>query len=228
MAGMRETFIRQQRGVITLQTSLLLFTGGLLGLILAAAPDWFIRTAALPLPMAEAEVVRGWSRLGKVQVVSHPGRAYDDLWRITVGLLVGVLVIGGAGLLSLYLLLRRLLRPLKDVEAQARALGQRDFRKRVQVRSTRELNQVTGAMNQMADDLCQLFLCQGKLIQHLRKVNNEDPVTGLVSRAAFGRFRRGVAGCATARSVRVLAGRERPDYSPQSGNLAGDHQSGHP
>ena len=266
MAGTHVTCIHQQRGVITLQTSLLLFTGGLLVLILAAAfvtsyghykdyvadqlgahardgatatglslsnaidgsdavasaslidavfdsgrylaieyvnhdgevivgrrmvlqgtaaPDWFIRTAALPLSMAEAEVVRGWTRLGKVQVVSHPGRAYDDLWRITVGLLVGVLVIGGAGLLALYLLLRRLLRPLKDVEAQARALGQRDFRKRVQIRSTRELNQVTAAMNQMADDLGQLFLGQGKLIQHLRKVNNEDPVTGLVSRSAF-------------------------------------------
>ncbi len=266
MAGTLAHFTRQQRGVITLQTSLLLFTGGLLVLILVAAfatsygyfrdyvadqlgdhakdgatatglslsnaidgadpvasaslidavfdsgrylsveyvghdgeviagrrmvlqgtaaPDWFIRSAALPPTMAEAEVVRGWSRLGKVQVVSHPGRAYDDLWRITVGLLAGVLVIGGTGLLSLYLLLRRLLRPLKDVEAQARALGQRDFRKRVQVRSTRELNQVTDAMNQMADDLGQLFQGQGKLIQHLRKVNNEDPVTGLASRSAF-------------------------------------------
>ncbi|MFO8142423.1 MAG: EAL domain-containing protein [Marinobacter sp.] len=150
-----------------------------------AAPDWFIRSAALPLPVAEAEVVRGWTRLGTVQVVSHPGRAYDDLWRITVGLLVSVLVIGGAGLLVLFLMLGRLLRPLKDVEAQARALGQRDFRKRPQIRSTRELNQVTDAMNQMADDLGQLFEGQGKLIQHLRKVNNEDPVTGLVSRSAF-------------------------------------------
>ncbi|PSF08686.1 EAL domain-containing protein [Marinobacter halophilus] len=266
MAGMLAKSICQQRGAITLQSSLLLFTGALLVFILAAAfvtsfghfrdyvadqlgdhardgatatglslsnaidgsdkvassslidavfdsgrylsieyvdlsgevvagrrtalqgtasPAWFIRLVTLPVPMAEAEVVRGWTRLGKVQVVSHPGRAYDDLWRITVGLLVSVLVIGGAGLLALFLMLRRLLRPLKDVEAQARALGQRDFRKRVQVRSTRELNQVTEAMNQMADDLGQLFDGQGKLIQHLRKVNNEDLVTGLVSRSAF-------------------------------------------
>lgn len=150
-----------------------------------AAPGWFIRLTSLPRPMAEAEVVRGWSRLGKVRVVSHPGRAYDDLWRITVGLLVGVLAIGGAGLVVLHLLLGRILSPLKALEAQARALGQRDFRKRVDIKSTRELNQVTEAMNQMADDLGQLFEGQGKLIQHLRKVNNEDPVTGLASRSAF-------------------------------------------
>lgn len=53
------------------------------------------------------------------------------------------------------------------------------------IRSTREVNQVTEAMNQMADDLGQLFEGQGKLIQHLRRVNNEDPVTGLASRSAF-------------------------------------------
>src|SRR5690606_15832025 len=128
---------------------------------------------------------RGWSRLGKVRVVSHPGRAYDDLWRITLGLVLSALVIATGGLLGLFLLLRRALKPLKEVEAQARALGQRDFRKRVSIRSTRELNRVTEAMNQMADDLGQLFEGQGKLIQHLRRVNNEDPVTGLASRSAF-------------------------------------------
>nr|WP_029654751.1 EAL domain-containing protein [Marinobacter daepoensis] len=149
------------------------------------APDWFVTLARLPLPVAEAEVVRGWSRLGKVRVVSHPGRAYDDLWRITLGLVLAAGVIAVLGLLGLYLLLRRALGPLKALESQARALGRRDFRKRVRVRSTRELNRVTEAMNQMADDLGQLFEGQGKLIQHLRKVNNEDSVTGLASRSAF-------------------------------------------
>src|SRR5690554_7589426 len=40
-------------------------------------------------------------------------------------------------------------------------------------------------MNQMADDLERLFVGQGQLIQHLRKVNSEDPVTGLASRSSF-------------------------------------------
>ncbi|HCA12251.1 MAG TPA: GGDEF domain-containing protein, partial [Marinobacter adhaerens] len=39
--------------------------------------------------------------------------------------------------------------------------------------------------NRMADDLGQLFEGQAKLIQHLRRVNNEDSVTGLASRSAF-------------------------------------------
>ncbi len=159
--------------------------GRTMALQTTVAPEWFVAMAELPLTAAEAQVVRGWTRLGTVRVISHPGRAYDDLWRITVGLFAGVLIIGGVGLVTLFMLLRRLLRPLKALEAQAHALGQRDFRRRIRVRSTRELNRVTEAMNQMADDLGRLFEGQGKLIQHLRKVNNEDAVTGLASRTAF-------------------------------------------
>lgn len=148
-------------------------------------PAWFLRLVQLPLPVAEAEVVRGWQRLGKVQVVSDPGRAYTDLWRIGMGLVLGALIIGSVGLLALYLLLRRILRPLAELEAQAHALRRHDFRRRVTVRSTRELNRVTVAMNQMADDLGHLFAGQARLIQHLRRVTNEDEVTGLGSRSAF-------------------------------------------
>jgi len=151
----------------------------------SSAPDWFVALAALPAPAAEAEVTRGWSRLGTIEVISHPGRAYDDLWRISLSMLLGVVVIGTGGLMVLYLLLQRLLQPVKALEEQARALSRRDFRKRISVRSTRELNQVTAAMNQMASDLGQLFEGQGKLIQHLRQLNDEDPVTGLASRSAF-------------------------------------------
>ncbi len=148
-------------------------------------PAWFRSLANFPLPVAEAEVVRGWSRLGKVQVISHPGTAYEDLWSIAVGLVLATLVIGAVGLLLLFLLLRRTLQPLRALARQARALGRRDFRPRVVVKSTRELNQVTAAMNQMSDDLEQLFEGQARLIQHLRRVNSEDPVTGLASRSAF-------------------------------------------
>lgn len=148
-------------------------------------PSWFRSVADLPLPVAEAEVVRGWRRLGTVQVVSDPGRAYRDLWRITSGLVVAVLLIGAVGLFVLFILLNRALRPLTALEEQARALGNREFRRHVTIRSTRELNQVTEAMNQMADDLGHLFEGQAKLIQHLRRLSNEDPVTGLASRSAF-------------------------------------------
>lgn len=152
---------------------------------IGSVPEWFQSVANLKLPVAEAEVIRGWSRLGKVRVISNPGGAYKDLWRLTIGLITSTAIIGGVGLFALYLLLKQALRPLKALELQAQALGQRNFRQRVAVKSTRELNQVTAAMNQMANDLGPLFEGQSKLIQHLQRMNSEDPVTGLPSRNAF-------------------------------------------
>lgn len=148
-------------------------------------PRWFIALADLPRGTGEAEVVRGWSRLGRVVVVSHPGRAYRDLWRASVTLLAGTALIGGLALLILLGLVTRTLRPLREMEAQAEAIGRRDFRRRIRAVGTRDLNRVSGAMNQMADDLGQLFEGQVKLIHHLRRLNNEDSVTGLASHRAF-------------------------------------------
>lgn len=160
---------------------------------MAGVPDWFVRYLGLPLPVGEANVVRGWNQLGKVQVVSHPGRAYQDLWRITLGLVGGTLLLGGLGLALLFIILRRTLSPLREMEKQAEALSQRDFRRRLTISSTRDLNRVRDAINLMTDDLGHLFEGQARLIQHLRKLNNEDPITGLASRNAFDqRLRVGV------------------------------------
>ncbi|GGY73743.1 bifunctional diguanylate cyclase/phosphodiesterase [Marinobacter zhanjiangensis] len=148
-------------------------------------PRWFIRAADLPRPEGTAAVMRGWQWLGQVRVVGHPGNAYRDLWRVSQWLILSSVLIGAIAIASLYFLLGRLLRPLRAVERQAEAIGHRDFRKRTHIRSTRELNQVTRAMNQMTDDLEQLFAGQAALIAHLRRLNNEDALTGLASRNAF-------------------------------------------
>jgi diguanylate cyclase (GGDEF)-like protein len=148
-------------------------------------PDWFVATVHLPRPEGTASVMQGWRWLGQVRVVGHPGNAYRDLWWVSVWLTLASLIIGVVAIIALYLLLGRLLRPLRALELQAEAIGRRDFRRRTGVRSTRELNQVTRAMNQMTNDLEQLFSGQAALIAHLRKLNNEDGLTGLASRNAF-------------------------------------------
>ncbi|SFL83499.1 bifunctional diguanylate cyclase/phosphodiesterase [Marinobacter zhejiangensis] len=150
-------------------------------------PAWFMKLADIPLTEGQAEVTRGWRLLGTVRVISDPQQAYQDLWNITLGLVALNAIIGGLGLLALYLILTRTLSPLRELEAQAQAVSHRDFSRRVTTTSTRELNRVTRAMNQMSDDLGVLFEGQGRLIQHLRQLNNEDPVTGLASRTAFDR-----------------------------------------
>lgn len=148
-------------------------------------PDWFVAVADLPRPEGMADVMRGWQWLGFVRVVGHPGRAYEDLWQTTVRLTLSATLIGAVHLLALYLLLGKLLAPLAALETQALAIGRHNFRRRLHLRSTRELSRVTAAMNQMTGDLEQLFAGQARLIEHLRKLNSEDALTGLASRSAF-------------------------------------------
>lgn len=150
-----------------------------------AVPDWFLSLVQLPMPVGGAEVVRGWQRLGTVTVVSHPGRAYRDLWRVAWLFFVTSALVGGLALAVLYWVLMRMFRPLRAIEVQAEAIGHRDFSQRLEPAPTRDLDRVTLAMNQMADDLEELFEGQSRLVQHLRKLNSEDPVTGLMSRQAF-------------------------------------------
>lgn len=154
---------------------------------ISRVPSWFIELADLPLEdfRAQASVMRGWQFLGTVEVTSHPRAGYQDLWRMARRLALGSLVIGGGGLLILYLMMRRTLRPLVGLERQAEAIRRRDFRFKAPEAGTRELARVTSAMNQMATDLGALFEGQAKLIAHLRQMNNEDRMTGLASRAAF-------------------------------------------
>ncbi|BES73314.1 LapD/MoxY N-terminal periplasmic domain-containing protein [Marinobacter nanhaiticus D15-8W] len=150
-------------------------------------PSWFVDMMHLPLEefRAQASVMRGWQFLGTVEVTSHPGAGYLDLWRMARRLALGTLVIGGGALLMLYLILRRTLRPLIGLERQAEAIRRRDFRFKAPDAGTRELARVTSAMNQMANDLGALFEGQAKLIAHLRQMNNEDRLTGVASRSAF-------------------------------------------
>ena len=148
-------------------------------------PGWFMAWVSLPRSEGRAEVIRGWSRLGQVVVVSHPGQAYVDLWSISRNLVLSASIVGGLALILLFLLLHWALAPLCSLEQQAQALSRKDFRHRLAAPGTRELSRVVHALNSMADDLGVLFEGQAKLVQHLRKQNNEDPVTGLVSRRAF-------------------------------------------
>jgi hypothetical protein len=47
-------------------------------------PDWFIQNFELKTPRMDAVVMDGWRRVAVVEVVSHPGHAYSELWRVSV------------------------------------------------------------------------------------------------------------------------------------------------
>lgn len=148
-------------------------------------PAWFVEWIDLESPEGKAEVVSGWMQLGSVSVVSHPGYAYEQLWRSLKTELVWFALIGAVAFLVMHLVITTILLPLMRIERQAKAVRDRDFSYRAPMPKTRELKRVAVAMNSMSDRLGKMFGEQLALIEHLRAQSFQDGVTGLGNRAEF-------------------------------------------
>ena len=156
-----------------------------LSLEMSDVPSWFVRWLPIPEPHGVAQVSSGWNQLGEIEVVSHPGFAYRDLWRsfkeqiwlflVTAALCYGLLGLG----------LRYVLQPLKQVEQQADAICRREFPVQDNLPAIPELRRMVVAMNRMVDKVKAMFQHQVELNEHLYQQLNTDPVTGLANRQSF-------------------------------------------
>jgi diguanylate cyclase (GGDEF)-like protein len=149
---------------------------------LEQVPTWFIRLIPLPLPAAEALIMDGWRQTGLVNVESHPGYAYQTLWKSTLaaalwftltGLIIALL--GGIGL-------HRLLKPLRTIEEQALALCDRQFHIQEQLPRTLEFRRVVTAMNRMTARIRDLFQEQATIADTLLQRTYQDPLTSIGNR----------------------------------------------
>ena len=151
-------------------------------LAVEGVPAWFIRLMPLAAPRAEALIMQGWQQAGLVAVESHPGYAYRTLWRSALAAtlwfaiaVAAVALLGGLGL-------RRLLRPLTEVEEQAQALCERRFHIQERLPHTRELRRVVMAMNRMTQRIRELFQEQADIADTLRQRAYQDQLTALGNR----------------------------------------------
>ncbi len=148
-------------------------------------PDWFIALIPLKTPQADALIVDGWIESGRVRVSSHPGLAYDELWRTAVDTFYWYL---GSAIISLGLslaLLRLVMQPLRAVEEQAEAICRRSYPIQSIIPRTRELRKVVLAMNKMSLRVKQMFEEQSAITDVLRDQAHLDPVTGIGNRRYF-------------------------------------------
>lgn len=148
-------------------------------------PEWFARLVPLETPHGEALVMAGWRQVGRVTVRSHPGYAYVRLWRESVQTFWLFLGSALAALALGSLLLRLVLRPLKAVEEQARAICNREFPVQERLPWARELRSVVEAMNRMSIKVREMFEEQVRTSERLRAQAYMDPVTGLANRRYF-------------------------------------------
>ncbi len=147
-----------------------------------AVPRWFMEQVPLETPEGVATIMDGWRQVGMVKIRSHPGYAYEQLWRSARESLLWFL--GSALVVSLLgaLALRMMLRPLKAVEAQAEAICNREFPVVTGRPFTTEFRRVVEAMNRLASKVQRMLDESASLAEKLRQQAFTDPVTGLANK----------------------------------------------
>ncbi len=149
------------------------------------APEWFQKLVPLELIPAEADVTRGWQRLGTVTVISHADFAYRDLWNMISAEMIWFAWVLLIALVALQLILRFLFRSLVRVEKQALAISERDLQVQENIPRARELRRVVEAMNKMVRKLQAIFAEQAEMTERLREESYLDAPTGLLNRRGF-------------------------------------------
>lgn len=151
----------------------------------ASVPDWFVRLVRLNPGQGEAVVMRGWTQVAKVEVISHPMFALTRLWDSLIASFLLLSLCSIVCVLGAMLMLRRSLRPLNHIVDQALAISRREFLNLPERPKTPELRRVVEATNMMVSQLKTLFSEQATRTEALRQEAYNDSLTGLNNRRSF-------------------------------------------
>ena len=103
-------------------------------------PDWFVNMVPLTSAEGSSQVMRGWTQLGELKLILHPGFAYSGLYETLISTLKWFAVLLIVSILVLWLVLHYLLQPLQRVREQADAIQRNQF---VQQKNTTKHHRVT-------------------------------------------------------------------------------------
>ncbi|MEO0442720.1 MAG: EAL domain-containing protein [Pseudomonadota bacterium] len=148
-------------------------------------PQWFVDWVYVPEPVGEAVISSGWLQLGDLTITSHPGFAYQDLWRAFKNQLWIFLFVFAVSYGLIGIGLKMILKPLRELEAQAEAISRKEFAHQDPLPAVPELRRVVIAMNTMVDKLKRMFGHQVELNDRLHQQLRTDEITGLSNRHDF-------------------------------------------
>ena len=147
-------------------------------------PRWFSKLIHISAPSGIAQIQNGWSQFGTLSLASTTEFAYQDLWNGTLMALFWSAIIAAiTGLIST-IILKRILRPLKEMVGMAEAIGDQNFFT-IEEPKTIEFKTLAQAMNRLSNRIKEMLRDQTQLLEGLRLEANYDPVTGLMNRKYF-------------------------------------------
>lgn len=193
--------------------------------VIEGVPAWFVKLIKLDTPRGEALIMAGWREAGTIRISANPGYAYSTLWSNSVDGFWWFLSFSGFALLLGVVALNFVLRPLRAVEAQAKAICNREYLVQDHIPWTLELRSVVNAMNVMSRKVREMFQEQVDAMERLRAGTYVDPVTGLANRPYFDMQLRQMTKSRATTSTSVLMFVELSDFkklNERKGYQAGD------
>ncbi|UPQ90227.1 bifunctional diguanylate cyclase/phosphodiesterase [Vibrio sinaloensis] len=148
-------------------------------------PKWFTDLNLFERVHDRRVVTSGWMQLAEVEIVSHTGDAYTQLWLAFERLVIAFCIILLIGLFAISFILKRALRPLQLIVNKMEQVARNQFGDPLPRPATQDLIYVVDGINSMSAQLEKSFKAQAKEAQQLRERAYIDPVSQLGNRAYY-------------------------------------------
>lgn len=157
------------------------------------APSLFVQLVPIKVQAGTADIQDGWKQYGSIKLESDANFVIDKLWDATLLIALYALAIG---IVSCYLsgqILRRILKPLKEVVLQAKAIGENRFIT-IKEPKTKEFKAVVVAMNSLSNRIKKTVSEEAARLDALQFQTNFDQISGLMNHDYFANNVNGVIG----------------------------------
>jgi EAL domain-containing protein (putative c-di-GMP-specific phosphodiesterase class I)/GGDEF domain-containing protein len=150
----------------------------------SVAPAWFQSLFSVNIQPGIANIQSGWQQYGTLELESEPSLAYDQLWETSRHAVLWTLIVAFMSYVVSGFWLKKILKPLDDVIAQAESLGERKYIT-IEEPQTEEFKKLVRTMNTLSDRVKSMVTDESERLNVLNQQINYDEVTGLMNQSHF-------------------------------------------
>ncbi|HSI44988.1 MAG TPA: EAL domain-containing protein [Methylophilus sp.] len=150
----------------------------------SVAPGWFQSLFSVSIHPGIANIQSGWQQYGTLVLESEPSLAYDQLWETSRHAVLWTLIVAFLSYVVSGFWLKKILKPLDDVIAQAEALGERKYIT-IEEPKTEEFKKLVRTMNTLSDRVKSMVMAESERLNVFNQQINYDEVTGLMNQSHF-------------------------------------------
>lgn len=145
-------------------------------------PLWFIDFTDISIKSVRSDVTSGWDMIGTVKVKGDTAIVYKALYKMFLQLLYIFIISVITSLLVLSMMLKIILRPLKNVQKQAEAIAKNEFILQEKIPYTKEFRDVVLGMNKMVSKVKAMFDKGNEELKLQKEREYIDQITQLKNR----------------------------------------------